>query len=287
MVFLSLQDYWGGGVVLEHERPLGVMATRDGAAPPLDGDIDRESPIPVYFQLALLIEAAIREERWPAGMRLPSELEMCRHYGLSRTTVRRTLGWLEDEGLIARRKGASAFVLGVPSRAWVLSSTSGFFEEEAIRMGHQVTSEILRAEIEPLPPWASGCLGLSDGARGGTLERVREVDGRKAIYVVNHVVPQYAEAANDIGPDESLYLRLRDRFGVESHGGRRTLTARAATAEVAALLDLERGHPVVFIESVQWDRSERPFDCYRAWVVSEIAPVEIRVASVAPKGRPD
>lgn len=260
------------------------MTIRDGATPPLGGGIDRDSPIPFYFQLAVLIERAIKDERWPTGMRMPSELEICRQFGLSRTTVRRTMGWLESEGLVSRRKGAGAFVQGIPGRAWLLSSTGGFFEEEALRMGHQVTSEVLRAEIQPLPQWAANCLGLPLGERGATLERIRQVDKQKAIYVINHVAPQYADAAIDVGdPNESLYLRLKDRYGIESHGGRRTLSARIATEEIAAHLGLEPGHPVMFIESVLWDRSEKPFDCYRAWVVCEIAPVEIRVSSFSRK----
>jgi GntR family transcriptional regulator len=260
--------------------------TSNGTAVALDGDIDRESPVPIYFQFALLIEDAIKGGSWQTGERLPSELDMCRRYGLSRTTVRRTLGWLESEGLIARRKGAGAFVQGIPSRAWLLSSTSGFFEEEALRMGHQVTSQVLRAQIEPLPHWAASSLGFHHGVHGATLERVRHVDGRKAIYVVNHVIPEFAEVAIDVAdPNQSLYLRLKDRCGIEAHGGRRTVTAVPGSEQLASLLGFEPGYPVLFIESVSWDRNERPFDCYRAWVVSDIAPIEIRVDAVATKPR--
>lgn len=254
----------------------------------LEGTVDRSSPIPLYFQLALLIETAIRDGRWRSGDRLPSEFEMCDQHGLSRTTIRRALSWLESQGYISRHKGAGTFVEGVPSRAWLLSSTVGFFEEEALRMGRTVTSVVLRAELGPLPAWGAEALQVSGGSVGATIERVREVDERRAIYVINHIAPDYADVAVQIAeaPNQSLYLILKERAGVEIHGGDRTVTAVPADARLGELLDIEVARPLLRIDSTSWDARKRPFDTYRAWVVPEIAPIAIRVSSVAAKPQP-
>ena len=107
------------------------------------------------------------------------------------------------------------------------------------------------------------------------------MNGHKAIYVVNHLASEYADVALDFtDPNESLYLRLRERARVEPRGADRTLKALSASAGLAEILEVERGHPLIFIQSVSWDRFKTPFDCYRAWVVSEIAPIEIRVTAV-------
>ncbi len=243
--------------------------------------IDRESPVPFYFQLAELLEHEITSGRWHTGSRIASEPELGERYGLSRTTIRQALARLEQRGLIDRRKGQGTFVQGEPGM-WLLQSSDGFFQDEIDRTGRQVTSRIVRAERGPLPAWACDALELAHGAHGATLERLRSVDGLAALYVVNHLPERFASAALAISnPNESLYRRLRERAGVTPHGGRRTLEAISAEPVLAELLELETGAPIAFIESVGWDEEMVPFDCYRAWLRTDRTRIDIQVSGPA------
>lgn len=56
------------------------------------------------------IEQAIKEKRLEAGMRLPSEMELCKSFGVSRTAVREALGMLSARGLVTIEKGKGMFV---------------------------------------------------------------------------------------------------------------------------------------------------------------------------------
>jgi len=247
-----------------------------------DVRIDRASPVPFYFQLAELIEHEIVSGRWPVGARLPSEPELCDRYGLSRTTVRQALARLEQRGLIDRLKGQGTFVQSAQPGLWLLQSSEGFFHEEVDRLGRTVTSQILRASRGPLPDWACRVLELKPGTVGATLERLRSVDGLVALYVVNHLTEHAAEAALAISnPNESLYRRLRERAGIVPQGGRRTLEAVAAEEWLADMLQLRKGAPVAFIESVAWDAEMRPFDCYRAWLRTDRTRIDIQAAGPA------
>ena len=242
--------------------------------------IDRDSPVPFYFQLSELLEQEIVEGRWQPGFRLPSEPEISSHYGLSRTTIRQALGRLEQEGLIVRRKGQGTFVAESRPRSWLLQSSAGFFEEEVERMGRLVTSVVLRTVVRgPLPAWAAAALGLA-GAEGATLERVRSIDGLVAMYNVNHLPPGLAELVLPLDdPNESLYRRLKERAEVEAAGGRRVLEAVRAEERLAQLLEVPVGSPLVFIESVTWDRNLRPFDCYQTWLRTDRMKIDVSVAS--------
>ena len=77
--------------------------------------IDRQSPVPLYFQLAGLLTEDITRGRWSPVDRLVSEAEMCDSYGVSRATVRQALQRLENEGLIERVKGRVPTLVGVSS----------------------------------------------------------------------------------------------------------------------------------------------------------------------------
>ena len=50
--------------------------------------IDFDSAIPYYYQLQKYLETRFRSEAWRPGQKLPSEKELCGHFGVSRTVVR-------------------------------------------------------------------------------------------------------------------------------------------------------------------------------------------------------
>jgi GntR family transcriptional regulator len=239
--------------------------------------IDRRSPVPFYFQLKQLIRDEIAGERWLPGERIPSEHALCDHFGVSRTTVRQALAELENEGLLHKEKGRGTFVAEPRSSSWFLQSSHGF-HDEATRAGRQVTSRVLRREVEPLPQWAALALDLPAGTTGVTLERVRSVDGELVMYVESHLLEELADVVLDTElEDGSLYGALNDRRGVEVAGGRRVVEATTARDELASLLQIEAGAAVLQVQAVSWDASLRPFECYRAWHRSDRTTIEVQV----------
>jgi len=56
------------------------------------------------------IEAAIREKKLPVGSKLPTEHEMCKSFGVSRTALREALRRLSARGLIRIQKGSGIYV---------------------------------------------------------------------------------------------------------------------------------------------------------------------------------
>lgn len=72
--------------------------------------IDRDSPIPLYYQLKMLIKRKIEDGTLSAGDRIPTERVMCRQYHISRAPVRQALAELVQEGYIFRQSGRGTFV---------------------------------------------------------------------------------------------------------------------------------------------------------------------------------
>jgi GntR family transcriptional regulator len=251
----------------------------------LPGEIKRDSPIPFYFQLAELLEDEISSGRWGSGSRLPSEPDLCHHYGVSRTTVRQALTRLEQEGLVARSKGRGTFVLGQRPRSWLIQTTEGFFHQEFVRTGHRVTSKVLRRERTVLPSWASDALDLPRESRGVILERLRAVDGLVALYVINYLPDTLADIVLSMkDPHDSLYRRLAAKGAVTISGGRRSVEAVNAGETLAGLLEVEPTTALAYIESVSWDDGLRPFDCYQAWLRTDRMQLEIMVTPASRGG---
>ena len=87
-----------------------VTVRSNGTGARVSGGIDRTVPIPYYYQLEGLLREQIAAGRYETGQRVPSEKELCKQYGVSRTTVRQAVGKLVSEGLLHHLKGKGTFV---------------------------------------------------------------------------------------------------------------------------------------------------------------------------------
>lgn len=64
----------------------------------------------IYAELKQKIDTHV----YPVGLRLPSELELCRELSVSRTVIRNALGRLRDDGAVETIRGSGAFVIERP-----------------------------------------------------------------------------------------------------------------------------------------------------------------------------
>lgn len=242
-----------------------------------DTRIDRSSPVPFYFQLKKILEQEVAAGRWAPGERFPSEPEICQHFDVSRTTVRQALAELESEGVIRREKGRGTFVAQLRPELWFLQSSHGFYDEAA-RKGHQVRSKILRREVTELPSFAAAALSLPPGTPGIVLERLRWVDDRVVMYVVSYLIERLAPvvlaAELETG---SLYRALQEEADLVVAGGRRVVEAVVAEGELAQLLEVETGAPLLYVESVAWNDRGETFEFYRAWHRADRTKIEVQV----------
>ena len=100
-----------------------------------------------HLELRKELLARIRRGDFPTG-RLDSEPELCRRYGLSRSTVRRTLGELEAEGVLRRVRGKGTFLHGGDTHA----PRVAFIVYDTDYLCRSVTSSILRGIDSALAP---------------------------------------------------------------------------------------------------------------------------------------
>lgn len=83
-----------------------MMAEHTSPPPAVDPTSDR----PVYKQIADWLRAMIESGALAAGDKLPSETELMRRFGNTRTTVRRAFSTLATEGRVRTQRGVGVFV---------------------------------------------------------------------------------------------------------------------------------------------------------------------------------
>lgn len=65
-----------------------------------DAEIDHEGPVPPYRQLAAILKARIDRGDWAPGRAIPAESRLVQEYGVARSTVRRSIAVLVEQGIV-------------------------------------------------------------------------------------------------------------------------------------------------------------------------------------------
>lgn len=74
--------------------------------------IDYQAPEPPHRQIAAWLVARIEAGEFPPGRRLPSEQDIVGETGVARTTARRAIKYLRDQGVIVTVPGRGSYPAG-------------------------------------------------------------------------------------------------------------------------------------------------------------------------------
>lgn len=78
--------------------------------------LDRNSPIPAYYQILVDLQRRIANKEWEVGDLFPPESSLVSYYQVSRVTIRQSLKELALSGLISRKRGIGTFINYIPTR---------------------------------------------------------------------------------------------------------------------------------------------------------------------------
>jgi GntR family transcriptional regulator len=226
--------------------------------------INFSGKIPYYVQLIDLIKEMIRADAWKPGTKIPGELELCDSYGVSRTVVRQALRELELEGLVSARKGKGTFVTEPKINEGLAQKLTGFYQD-MVERGLKPTTEVLHHRVVRCPASIAEHLQIAPGSQVIDINRIRSVEG-SAIQLVNSFVPYdlCPKLATVDLTNRSLYEYLETECGLFIVRGRRLIEAVAANELEAKLLSVERGSPLVMLDSVSYLEDGRPVEYYHA-----------------------
>jgi GntR family transcriptional regulator len=74
--------------------------------------IDPTGPVAPYRQLAEILRARIESGQYRPGERIPTESELVEEFELARSTVRRAVGVLREDGLVQTVPQRGTYVSG-------------------------------------------------------------------------------------------------------------------------------------------------------------------------------
>jgi GntR family transcriptional regulator len=208
--------------------------------------------------------------------KLPSERELAARLSASRTTVRRALSDLEDRGMIRRVQGRAggAFLNGVetckgPEQVTVMGS--GRKVQRSLNrvnsvpdmlksQGFTTGTRVIAASLEPAPAPVAEFLHLAGTDLVASILRVRFADGDSLSLERMYVSSQRFPALIESNLEGSMYQLFETRFGVTVGRVEEMIEAAAAPPQVAALLGLSDGDPLLKLTRMAFDSDGTPFE---------------------------
>ncbi|MEU8702239.1 GntR family transcriptional regulator [Streptomyces sp. NPDC048680] len=218
--------------------------------------IDRNSPVPLYFQVAQQLQQLIESGTLPPGTQLENEIALAEKFGLSRPTMRQAMQHLVDKGLLARKRGVGTQVVNNRVRRQI-ELTSLF--EDLKRDDRRPRTEVLSLETVPAAGAVAVALGLEPGTPTVALRRLRYADDDPIAVLHNHLPADLLTLAEDDLAEHGLYELLK-RAGVSLRTARQTIGARRATAAETRLLGESRGATVLTMERTVQGDGGRPVE---------------------------
>jgi len=240
----------------------------DVARPPL-AERSRDAVfLPLYKQIKSLLVQRLQQGEWKPGELIPSEIDLAARFQVSQGTVRKAVDELAAENLLVRRQGKGTFVAThtepraqfrflrlVPDAGEVVPAQSVFLDCRRSRASVDVAQylqlrtgdavvylrRLLRMGGTPLvldEIWLPGGL-----FKGLTAERLAEYHG-------------------------PLYGLFESEFGTRMIRAEERLRAVAAADNVAALLAVAPGSPLLLVDRVSFTYGDKPVEVRRGFCVT-------------------
>ena len=217
------------------------------------------SPVPMHYQVEQDMRKLIETGVWQAGQQLPSEMELCTLYGVSRTTLRQAISVLVDEGLIVRERGRGSFVRASMVTAGARGLTS--FSDEMAALGMKAGARLLSVQEMAAPAEIARRLRIEPGAPLVVVRRVRYANEMPLGIQVAHLpAARFPGLPETLSRLNSVTATLAE-LGVADYTRAQTrITALAADPVLALHLNLAAGAPLLHTAAVNVDPEGTPVE---------------------------
>jgi GntR family transcriptional regulator len=211
-------------------------------------------------RIAKALRDQILSGRLEHGAKLVPEAQLATQLGVSRPSLREAIRILAHEDMLVVKHGVGTFVSKEAKLLGPLELMQSM--SELIRTAGGVPSHRdLAIELITPPSHVAAELEMREGQRVAHISRVRLMDDAPFVvaneYIVLGEAPRTFENLTRFKTG-SLYEFLRKEFGVHISHSRARLSAVAADAMTAKLLDLRKGSPLMVMDELHFGGDGRP-----------------------------
>ena len=225
------------------------------------GGLNREAGGPLHAQIRDILHRQIVDLALPPGSSLPTEEELQRQFGVSRSVVRQALSGLSDLGLIRRQRGRGSVVAATPVLRRHVQRAGGL-DEQAAAHGQRLRTHVLAVEPSEPPPAGIEALNTSNTWK---IERVRYLDDLPVAFMRTWVPRDFfPHFTAELLENASLLGLMRDH-GYHPAGGPRQVQAVSSDPDLARKLNINTREPLLLLQGVTRDALGHGLEWFNVW----------------------
>lgn len=212
----------------------------------MTADLDPSSIVPVYYQLKVLLRKEIAGGVYLPGEVIPSEHELTRRYGISRSTVRQALADLVQEGLLERIQGKGTFVAQPKLQDDLLGRST--FKRQMEERGLETSIRVLQKHSNMATKRDQKLFGIESNETMFRLLRLISVSD-EPVFIESWDIPQrHCPGLLELDLGQAFYSILIGQYKLPLHRVVKFIEPALADDFEADVLGIKRGSPVLLIE---------------------------------------
>lgn len=244
--------------------------------------LNKTVPIPLYSQLKELIVKEIKNENYKNKSMIPTEIELCEMFQISRTTVRQAVIELVQEGWLYRVKSKGTFVTK-PIINQDFIQTLKSFNEQIIQSERTPRTEILDLKVIFPSKQVYIALKLQPNEKVIYIHRRRFADEEPIVTVKTYLSYEKCSfVMNHNFIKESLYPVLSMREETHVYKIKRLIEATQATVDDIKYLNIKRGIAIQQFISTGYNMFEEPIEYSLARYRGDRNSFEVVIAPSSP-----
>lgn len=215
-----------------------------------------ESDLPLYYQVAYILENFLTSNMIEPGSRFLSEEEISSQLEVSRPTVNRAINILIKNDYLKRVRGKGTIVQKLKGVSLVLMSTLLSFGEMIDKIGLRDRTRLLDRNQQNSSASVSNALEIDPGDSVIHLKRLRFIDDKPLIVVDSYLPFSRFSKLLEINEDRfvtDLYSLMREYFNLEIVRAEREVMAARMSLMDAQLLQVELWEPCFRMKGVAYD----------------------------------
>ncbi|MGO9409376.1 MAG: GntR family transcriptional regulator [Spirochaetia bacterium] len=208
-----------------------------------------ERSIPRYQWVYNSLKAQIEVGDYKVGELLPPEPDLQKIFQVSRTTIRKAVEILAQQGFLYIRQGRGTEILDFKVTQKLQYVTS--FSETLREQGFTVSQSGVSVDFVPAPRHIAADLKLEPGARLAKIDRVTLANGTPIALMTNYLVPDLAPGIEKrIEGMVSLYSFLESEYHIVIEAATDFLSARQSSPAEAERLGIPRDSPLLVVRRI-------------------------------------